>query len=168
MATGSADPTRQSIVIMRPLDHGQLGRNLGRELGPKLGPQLGPADLSDFRALPDAPVAQDLPGNLTGRLPTHSLGRDTVRLPSDSTPAWAYSGVMAVDPIELNPELRSVVERARRAAEEAGELRPPAIGPLRSTIPAEAREAIMGLLRDGTYAAAVARVAAEDADLADE
>jgi hypothetical protein len=61
-----------------------------------------------------------------------------------------------------------VVERARRAAEAAGELRPPAAGPLRSTIPAEAREAIIGLLRDGTYAAAVARIGADDPDLADQ
>jgi hypothetical protein len=75
---------------------------------------------------------------------------------------------VAVEPVELNPELRSVVERARRAAEEAGELRPPAIGPLRSAIPADAREAIMGLLRDGTYAAAVARATAEDNDLVDQ
>ena len=75
---------------------------------------------------------------------------------------------MAVDPIELSPELGRVVERARQAAEAAGELRPPAPGPLQSTIPVEAREAIVGLLRDGTYAAAVARVAAEDPDLADQ
>ena len=77
-------------------------------------------------------------------------------------------GVMAVDPIDLSPELREIVERARRAAEEAGELLPPGVGPLRCTIPVEAREAIIELLRDGTYAAAVARIAAEDPDLADE
>lgn len=75
---------------------------------------------------------------------------------------------MAVDPIELSPELGRLVERARRAAEAAGELRPPAAGPLRSTVPVEAQEAIVSLLRDGTYAAAVARIAAEAPDLADE
>jgi hypothetical protein len=75
---------------------------------------------------------------------------------------------MAVDPIEVSPELGRLVERARRAAQAAGELRPPAVGPLRSTVPVEAREAIVSLLRDGTYAAAVGRIAAEDADLADE
>jgi hypothetical protein len=74
---------------------------------------------------------------------------------------------MAVDPIELNPELREVVARARRAAEAAGELRPPGVGPLRSAIPLEARNAIMEWLRDGSYAAAVARVVADDPDLAD-
>jgi hypothetical protein len=75
---------------------------------------------------------------------------------------------MAVDPFELSPELRRVVEQARQAAEAVGELRPPAAGPLRSTIPVEAREAIIGLLPDGTYAAAVARIAAEDPTLADQ
>jgi hypothetical protein len=44
----------------------------------------------------------------------------------------------------------------------------PAAGPLQSTIPVEAREAIIGLLQDGTYGAAVARIAAEDPDLADQ
>ena len=75
---------------------------------------------------------------------------------------------MAVDPIELSPELGRLVERARLAAEAAGELRPPASGPLLSTVPVEAQEAIVSLLRDGTYADAVARIAAEDPDLADK
>jgi hypothetical protein len=75
---------------------------------------------------------------------------------------------VAVDPIELNPELREVVARARRAAEIAGELRPPAAGPLRSSIPPEARAAVMEWLRDGSYAAVVARIAADDPDLADQ
>jgi hypothetical protein len=82
--------------------------------------------------------------------------------------ASPYSWVMAGGPIELSPELRSVVEHARQAAEAAGELRPPVAGPLQSTIPVEAREAIVGLLRDGTYAASVARIAADDSDLADQ
>lgn len=75
---------------------------------------------------------------------------------------------MAVDPIDLDPELRRLVERARRAAEEAGELRPPGRGPIRSSISAEAQAVIMEWLRDGGYAEAVARIAAEDPDLADQ
>jgi len=75
----------------------------------------------------------------------------------------AYSATVAVDGIEISPELRQVVERARQTAEAAGELRPPAVGPIR----AEAREAVIGLLRDGSYAAAVARIAAADPELAD-
>ena len=75
---------------------------------------------------------------------------------------------MAVDPIDVDPELRELVARARRRAEEAGELRPPARGPLRTSISVEVGAVIMELLRDGTYAAAVARIAAEDPDLADE
>jgi hypothetical protein len=75
---------------------------------------------------------------------------------------------VAIDPIEFDPELREVVARARRAAEDAGELRPPGTGPLRSSIPPEARAAVMEWLRDGGYAAAVARIAAEDPDLADQ
>lgn len=75
---------------------------------------------------------------------------------------------MAVDPIDLDPELRRLVERARRAAEEAGELRPPGRGPIRSSISPEAQAVIMEWLRDGGYAEAVARIAAEDPDLADQ
>ena len=75
---------------------------------------------------------------------------------------------MAVDPVELSAELRRVVERARQAAAAVGELRPPAAGSLRSTIPVDAREAIVSLLHDGTYGAVVARIAAEDPALADQ
>jgi hypothetical protein len=74
---------------------------------------------------------------------------------------------VALDPVELTPELGEVVARARRRAASAGELqaRP---GPYRSPVPPEAADAVLELLRDGTYAAAVARVVAEDPDLADE
>jgi hypothetical protein len=75
---------------------------------------------------------------------------------------------MAVDPIDLDPELRELVARARRRAEEAGELRPPSHGPIRSSISPEAQAVIMEWLRDGGYAEAVARIAAEDPDLADQ
>lgn len=68
---------------------------------------------------------------------------------------------------DLSPELREVVARARRAAEAAGELRPPGTGPLVSPMPVEARDLVMEWLRDGGYAAAVARIADIDPDLAD-
>jgi hypothetical protein len=56
---------------------------------------------------------------------------------------------------------------AWRLTRSSGELqaRP---GPYRSPVPPEAADAVLELLRDGTYAAAVARVVAEDPDLADE
>jgi len=75
---------------------------------------------------------------------------------------------VALDPVELTPELGKVVERARRQAAAAGELRPPRPGPYRSPVPPKAADAVLELLRDGTYAAAVARVVSEDPDLADE
>jgi hypothetical protein len=75
---------------------------------------------------------------------------------------------MAVDPIDLNPELRELVARARRRAEAAGEMRPPGRGPLQSSVSPEVGEILLELLRDGTYAAAVARIAADDPDMADQ
>lgn len=72
---------------------------------------------------------------------------------------------MAVDPTDVDPGLRELVARAR---EEARELRPPGRGPLRTSISPEVGAVIMELLRDGTYAAAVAQIVAEDPDLADE
>lgn len=75
---------------------------------------------------------------------------------------------VAVDPIDLDPELRELIKRARRAAEEAGELRPPGRGPVPSAISPEAQAVIMEWLRDGGYAEAVARIAAEDPDMADQ
>jgi hypothetical protein len=68
--------------------------------------------------------------------------------------------------LRLDPELAAVVERARQRAAAAGELTParglpgPAMRP-------EVGEVILELLRDGTYAKAVARIVAEDTELAD-
>ena len=73
---------------------------------------------------------------------------------------------MAVEPVDTYPELDEAVARARRLAAELGELRPLAPGPYRSPVGREVAEAVMGLLRDGTYAAAVARVVADDPELA--
>ena len=70
--------------------------------------------------------------------------------------------------LRLDPELAAVVERARRRAEEMGELPRGPFPPFESTIPPDVAEIILELLRDGTYADAVARVAAEDPELADQ
>lgn len=70
--------------------------------------------------------------------------------------------------LRLDPDLAAVVERARRRAVEMGEW---PRGPFPSYEPklsAEVADAIMELLRDGTYAEAVARIAAEDPELADQ
>jgi hypothetical protein len=74
---------------------------------------------------------------------------------------------MAIDPIRLSLELDEVVAQARSVALATGELvsRP---GPYRSPVPTEAGDVLLGLLRDGTYDAAVRRVVVEDPELADE
>ena len=70
--------------------------------------------------------------------------------------------------LRLDPELATVVERARRRAVEMGELFQgpfPAAAPILST---EVGDIILGLLRDGTYAEAVARIVADDPELTDQ
>lgn len=74
---------------------------------------------------------------------------------------------MAIDPIVLGPELEEAVARARSAAMAAGELQSHP-GPYRSPLSPEARDAVLGLLCDGTYDEAVRSVVASDPDLADE
>ena len=66
----------------------------------------------------------------------------------------------------LDPELAAIVDQARRRAAEAGELRPPRIGPYESTLPPEAREIVTSWLRDGGYDEAIAAIAADDPELA--
>jgi hypothetical protein len=73
-----------------------------------------------------------------------------------------------VDPLELNPELDEVVARARRRVAETGELARSRSGRDRSPVPPEVADAVLELLRDGTYAAAVASVVADDPDLGDQ
>lgn len=72
---------------------------------------------------------------------------------------------MAVTP-SLDPELTAVVEHARRRARDGGELRPPRPGPHASRLSPEAREIVLAWLRDGGYDEAVARVVADDPELA--
>ena len=68
----------------------------------------------------------------------------------------------------MGDDFEAVVARARRAAELAGALQPPVIGPYVSPLSPEEREAVLALLSDGTYQCAVDAIAAEDPDLASE
>lgn len=75
---------------------------------------------------------------------------------------------MATDPLALDDDFAAVVERVRREVAAAGENKAPVPGGYVSPLGAYERDAIMRLLRDGTYARASARVGAEDPDLADQ
>jgi hypothetical protein len=70
--------------------------------------------------------------------------------------------------LHLDPELAGVVERARRRAEEMGELPRGPFPPFESKIPPQAADVLVEWLRDGSYEEAVARIAEEDPDLATE
>lgn len=73
---------------------------------------------------------------------------------------------MAVDPVDLSSELREAIDHARlRVESEVALWRQGRVEP--DPLPVEVREAIEGLVRDGTYANAVAAVVAEEPDLAD-
>lgn len=73
-----------------------------------------------------------------------------------------------VTKLRLDPELAAVVARARRRAEELGELPRGPFPPWEPTMSSDVADVILELLRDGTYAEAVARIAAEDSALADQ
>jgi hypothetical protein len=70
--------------------------------------------------------------------------------------------------MRLDPELTAVVKRARRHAEDAGDLKRGPFPPFTSNIPPVAADALVEWLRDGGYEAAVARVTREDPDLANQ
>lgn len=75
---------------------------------------------------------------------------------------------MAVDPISVSPELEEAIARARRQAEAAGELgRRRPVRP-REPLPPEVRAFFRRILDDGSYAEAVARLGAEDPEIADQ
>lgn len=65
-----------------------------------------------------------------------------------------------------DPELSAVVERARRRAQEAGELQLVGAPPFESPLDPAAREIVVSWIRDGGYDRAVAEVVADDPDLA--
>lgn len=68
--------------------------------------------------------------------------------------------------LHLDPELAAVVERARRRAEEMGELPRGPFAPFESKIPPEAADVLHEWLSDGGYEQAVTRIGDEDPDLA--
>jgi len=70
--------------------------------------------------------------------------------------------------LHLDPELAEVVERARRRAEDMGELPRGPFPPFESKIPPEMADVLLEWRRDGGYDEAVAAIAAEDPDLANE
>jgi len=70
--------------------------------------------------------------------------------------------------LRLDPELAEVVERARRRATESGEWPRGTLQPFASKVPDEAAEVISAWLRDGGYDDAVAQIAAQDPDLANQ
>jgi hypothetical protein len=75
---------------------------------------------------------------------------------------------MMTTELKLDPDLAAVVAAARQLAEETGELpRVPCPVP-KSVFPADVADAIHTWLWDGGYDEAVARIAAEDPDLADQ
>lgn len=70
--------------------------------------------------------------------------------------------------LRLDPELAEVVERARDRAASAGEMAPPRTGRLASPLSPEAQRLVGDWLDDGGYDAAIAAIAAEDPDLANQ
>jgi len=68
---------------------------------------------------------------------------------------------------EANTALREAVARARALADATGELSPKRQEPSRSPLPTEVGDALVALLRNGTYDEVVARVVAEHPELAD-
>ena len=74
-------------------------------------------------------------------------------------------GGMALQ-LHSDPELAAVVARARRRAQEAGELHPAGNPPFESVLDPAAREIVVSWIRDGGYDRAVAEVVADEPDLA--
>ncbi|PZS17353.1 MAG: hypothetical protein DLM54_09815 [Acidimicrobiales bacterium] len=70
--------------------------------------------------------------------------------------------------LHLDPELAATVRLAQRRAEDAGELPRGSLTASEPTIPPEAAKVIADWLRDGGYDEAIARIATEDPDLANQ
>jgi len=74
---------------------------------------------------------------------------------------------MATEPVGLGGDnLSDLVTEARRRAADAGELLPDDARGCQAQVDDDVRDFILSILRDGTYAAAVAELAKSDPDLA--
>jgi hypothetical protein len=82
--------------------------------------------------------------------------------------ALAYRGGVATHAVEFEDDFAALVERTRREMIAAGENRAPAAGVYEPPFGADARQAILELVRDGTYRAAADRVTVGDPELADQ
>lgn len=82
--------------------------------------------------------------------------------------ALPFLGVVAVNPVAASAELEEVVLRARRRAETTGELGPRHRAHAGSAVPPEVREVLRDILRNGSYAEAVARIGELDRGVADQ
>lgn len=71
-------------------------------------------------------------------------------------------------PSTMSPHLAEVVARCRAHAEEMGELQPRRVGAFESAFTDEARDMLTAWRRDGGYERALAQIAANDPDLADQ
>lgn len=70
--------------------------------------------------------------------------------------------------LHLDPELAEVVERARKLAAEMAEWpRRGPVPPWEPSLPPAATKVLMAWKREGGYEEAIARISAEDPDLAD-
>jgi hypothetical protein len=75
---------------------------------------------------------------------------------------------VAINPIAFEDDFHAVVARTRKAIASRGENQLNVREEFESPLSPEERDAVMSLLRDGTYAAAAGRVAVEDPDFADQ
>lgn len=79
-----------------------------------------------------------------------------------------YAWWVALDLIDLPPELRHAIEEARRAARDDVSVGPRATHPFVSPLTDEERAAVRAAIDEGAYAAAVAAVVADDPELASD
>jgi hypothetical protein len=75
-------------------------------------------------------------------------------------------GARATEPVSLGGDLATVVARARRQAAEAGERLPAGAAAYDAEVEDDVREFLLSILRDGSYAAAVAELTRHDPELA--
>jgi len=75
---------------------------------------------------------------------------------------------MVTQPVSPGGDLETVVARARQLAIESGELLPADTPSYRAQVAEDVREFVLSIVRDGTYAAAIAELGRQDPDLANQ